>query len=269
MPSRCFQETFKYLILMIFITATSLAGCQSLDREETPATDKLETKQQIVTNSLDSGNPAQALKEVRALMEEYPANPEVLNLHGLIQLSLRNNQKAAETLEKAHQIQPENMTYVLNLSSAYIQGGQHSKATRLLNETIKSPAAKSYRYRERLFHNMGLIAELSGDSVRAERWYGRALEENPTNFMTLLKMARILESTHRNRLAIDKLETAKAACARCPEPVEGMVRILVKENKLTAAKAALDGYEKNESLTEDDTRRIVEMKRMIAKSKAR
>lgn len=269
MPPRSVKKQSKQLILMVFFVMGSLTGCQSLDREENPTTDKLETKKQIVTNSLDSGNPAQALREVRALLDEYPANPEVLNLHGLIQLSLRNNQKAAETLEKAHQLQPENMTYVLNLSSAYIQGGQHSKATRLLNETIKSPAAKSYKYRERLFHNMGLIAELSGDSIRAERWYGRALEENPTNFMSLLKMARIFETTHRTRLAIDKLETAKAACTRCPEPVEAMVRILVKENKLTAAKAALDGYEKNESLTEDDTRRIVEMKRTIAKSKAR
>ena len=269
MPSMRTNKTNKYPILLIFLLISITSGCQTLDREDAPAVDKLETKKQIITNSLDSGNPAQALKEVRALMDEYPANPEVLNLHGLIQLSLRNNQKAAATLEKAHQAQPENMTYVLNLSSAYIQAGQHSKATKLLNETIKSPAAKTYRYRERLFHNMGLIADLSGDSIRAERWYGRALEENPTNFMTLLKMARIFEATHRNRLAIDKLETAKAACSRCPEPVEALVRILVKENKIAAAKAALNGYEKNESLTVDDTRRIVEMKRMIANAKAR
>ena len=81
-------------------------------------------------------------------------------------------------------------------------------------------------------------------------------------------MARIYETTHRSRLALDKLETAKAACVRCPEPVESMVRILVKERRIKEAKNTVESFEKNEALTEEDSRRISKMKRMIAKSAA-
>ena len=256
---------YKYLFLFAYISA-SLVACQTLDTDKPSAASTQETKKQIVINSLDSGQATQALKEVRALLAESPDDPEVLNLHGLVQLALRNTNKSIESLDKARQLQPENMTFTLNLSSALIQAQQFSKATTLLKDALASDAAKSYLYRERLYHNLGLISELSGDSVRAERWYGKALEENPTNFMTLLKMARIYETTHRSRLALDKLETAKAACVRCPEPVESIVRILVKEKRLKEARNAVDSFEKNEALTEDDSRRISKMKRMIAKS---
>lgn len=258
----------KCLYILTLIAFCGLSACQSLnrDRDRNEGVNLLETKKQIVTNSLDSGQAAQALKEVKALLSEYPSDPDVINLHGLVQLSLRNTTKASEALETAHRMRPDNLTFTLNLSSAYIQGRQYAKATTLLKEAVASEPAKTYRYRERIFHNLGLIAELSNDSIRSERWYTRALEENPTNFMTLLKMARIYETTHRNLLAIDKLETATAACPKCPEPVESMVRILVKQQKIKAAKAAVESFEKNESLTLDDTRRIVEMKRMIAKS---
>ena len=258
----------KCLYILTLIAFFGLSACQSLnrDRDPTEGVNLLETKKQIVTNSLDGGQSAQALREVKTLLSEYPADPDVINLHGLIQLSLRNTTKATEALETARHMRPDNLTFTLNLSSAYIQGRQYAKATTLLKEAAASEPAKTYRYRERIFHNLGLIAELSNDSIRSERWYAKALEENPTNFMTLLKMARIYETTHRNLLAIDKLETATAVCPKCPEPVEAMVRILVKQQKTKAAKAAIESFEKNESLTLDDTRRIVEMKRMIAKS---
>lgn len=255
----------KIMILLTF-TSICLAACQTLDGDKPSASSALETKKQIVLNSLDSGQATQALKEARALLAEYPGDPEVLNLHGLVQLALRNTGKAIESLEKARRISPDNLTYTLNLSSALIQAQQYAKASTLLKEAVASDAAKSYLYRERLYHNLGLISEMSGDSLRAERWYSKALEENPTNFMTLLKVARIYETTHRSRLALDKLETAKAACSRCPEPVEGIVRILIKENRIKDARNAVDGFEKNEALTEDDTRRISKMKRMIAKA---
>ncbi|NDE13354.1 hypothetical protein EBZ80_00280 [bacterium] len=257
----------KYMILLAYI-ASHLSSCQTLETDKSSSASTQETKKQIVINSLDSGQATQALKEVRALLAETPDDPEVLNLHGLVQLALRNTKKAIESLEKARQIQPGNMTYVLNLSSALIQAQQFAKATGLLKDALASDAAKSYVYRERLYHNLGLISELSGDSVRAERWYSKALEENPTNFMTLMKMARIYETTHRSRLALDKLETAKAACVRCPEPVESMVRILVKERRIKEAKNTVESFEKNEALTEEDSRRISKMKRMIAKSAA-
>ncbi len=258
----------KYLYILTLIAFCGLSACQSLNRDRDPneGVNLLETKKQIVTNSLDSGQSTQALREVKTLLREYPADPDVINLHGLVQLSLRNTTKAREALETARHMRPDNLTFTLNLSSAYIQGRQYAKATTLLKEAAASEPAKTYRYRERIFHNLGLIAELSNDSIRSERWYAKALEENPTNFMTLLKMARIYETTHRNLLAIDKLETATAVCPKCPEPVESMVRILVKQQKTKAAKAAVESFEKNESLTLDDTRRIVEMKRMIAKS---
>lgn len=255
----------KFLYLMIFLFIVPLTSCQSLERDQVATSTNLDTKKQIVLNSLDSGQANQALKDVRALLAEAPDDPQVLNLHGLVQMALRNTNKAIDSLEKARARDRGNLDYTLNLSSALIQAKQYPKATSLLKEALDSKAAESYLYRERLYHNLGLIAEISGDSIKAERWYSKALEENPTNFMTLLKVSRIYETTHRPRLALDKLETAKAACLRCPEPVEAMVRILVRQKRFRDARGVVSGFEKNEALTPDDTRRIVMMKRMIAK----
>jgi Tfp pilus assembly protein PilF len=244
-----------------------IAGCQSMDKTAAPDKDrdKFETRKQIVINSLDSGQSAQALNDARLLAQEYPKDPAVLNLLGLAHLSLKNSAKAVEALEKAASIDRDNITYNLNLSSALIQAGRYDAANTLLDRCLKAPAISAYKYKERIYHNLGLVAELTGRSVRAENFYNKALAENPTNFLTLIKLSRIYESTHRRILAADKLETARAACPRCLEPVEGLVRIYMGQKKPNIARSVVEAMEKNEGLTEQETKRILELKKIVSK----
>jgi Tfp pilus assembly protein PilF len=254
------------VIIYILLTVTTVS-CQSLDKPGSTRNDKdhFETRKQIVINSLDNGQPAQALHDAKALAESKPGDASVMNLLGLANMALKNSDKAIESLQRAHDIEPANMTYVLNLSSALIQARQFTSATDLLNRVIRSDAIEGYKFRERIYHNLGLAAEMSGKSERAENYYNKALAENPTNFLTLIKLSQIYERTHRRILAADKLETARAACPRCIEPVESLVRIYMSQGKPNIARSVVESLEKNEGLTDQETKRILRLKKIVSR----
>lgn len=258
-------KNMKLSNIICFSMTLTFFGCQTLTSNDKGATDTVQPRKQIVLNSLDSGQIPQALKEIRELAKEYPNDPEILNLQGLVHLALKNTKVALGSFEKANKLDPENMTYILNLSSAWIQLGKHQKAEDLLLSKIGSPEFASYSHRDRLLHNLGVIAEHQDNSVRAELWYTKALEENPVSFISLMKIAQIFEKTHRQRLALDRLETAKAACPRCPEAVEALVRIHLKQHQPKAALRALESFQRNEALTSADSKRIIAMKKAIAR----
>jgi tetratricopeptide (TPR) repeat protein len=251
-----------------FLFFLSLPSCQSVERSQNGSTSHLETRKQMVVNSLELGQTPQALNEISTLARQHPKDPEVLNLQGLVHLALRNGQVAVASLEKARKLDPDNLVYALNLSSALIEMKEYERAQELLMTTLKFPQFKTYSHRDRLLHNLGVIAEYQGNSIRAERWYSKALQENPASFITLLKIAKIYEQTHRRVLAVDRLETAKAACPRCPEPVEALVRLHLKQNKLKTALETVENFAKNEGLTHTDAKRINKMKQAIARHKA-
>lgn len=253
-------------MIAIFISWTLLA-CQSMDKSKTVVSehDRLQTRKQMVLNSIDSGQAAQALFDARRLAEEYPSDASVMNVLGLTHMALKNSPKAIDALEKASRIDPSETMYTLNLSSAYVQAGRHQAARTLLEKKLKSAEFARYQFPERVYHNLGLIADLTGNSVRAENYYNKALTENPTNFLTLLELARIYERTHRRILAADKLETARATCPRCIEPVEALVRIYMMQGKSKVALDIVEAMEKNEGLTEQQTKRILELKKIVSK----
>lgn len=254
------------VITVIFLGLVA-ASCQTLDKPADARNDKdhVETRKQIVINSLDNGQPAQALHDAKALASNFPDDASILNLLGLSNMSLKNSAKAIEALQRAHNIEPSNVTYALNLSSALIQARRFEAATSLLDKVVKSDEAENYKFRERLYHNLGLAAEMSGKSERAENYYNKALAENPTNFLTLLKLAQIYERTHRRILAADKLETARAACPRCIEPVESLVRIYISQGKPNVARSIVQSLEKNEGLTDQETKRILKLKKIVSR----
>jgi Tfp pilus assembly protein PilF len=150
----------------------------------------LESQKSIVVNYLDQGKPQAALPEVRRLVQEHPNNAEVLNLAGLTHLSLKNSRVAVRYFELSLDRKSE-PGVALNLSSALIETKQFDRASKVLRDLIVDGSVREYRYRERIFHNLGVIAQQSGKPQLAAKYYDRAIEENPVFYKSHLQKARM------------------------------------------------------------------------------
>jgi len=193
----------------------------------------------MIVSHLDKGNPQIALNELRPLLQHYPERADLQNLMGLTQIGLRNPDRAVIHLKKAYESSNE-LGYGLNLTSAYLEAGQYMKANELLAKLIRD--GKDYRYRERLFHNRGLVAEAMGQVKAAEKHYNEALAENPGFYPTHLQLAKLYERNRSPQKALDSYERAFESCKRCIEPLSALIPTYVARGDRKKARELLRDF---------------------------
>ena len=233
------------LPLQIALSAAMLAAllacasaCQSIKRNSKQ--DRLiKSQQRIITNYLNAGMPAQAHQELRNVLAKFPDNPDFLRLMGVTQLALNNTGKAILYLEKVYELEP-NITHGLNLSSAYIAANKYPAAQTLLLELLDD--ADDYQYKERLYHNLALIHEHRRKMRTAEKYYLKALSENPSYYLSLLKLGILYKEHHRHKKAILYLNQAKNFCRKCYEPVNHLAATYLKIKQPNLAVKELTVY---------------------------
>ncbi len=249
-PSLEFQ--FKVAIIGTIVSLISaLSGCQTDGTSKEVENTVLESQRQIIREALDSGKPEAALSSLRYLIRQYPQDPVMHNLMGLTQLSLRNNQRAVKEFQIAYKLDKQVATG-LNLSSALISAGELSRAIKLLNQLLTDAEQQNYAYKERLFHNLGYAYSKDRMPNQAETWYKRALEENPTFFLSHLELAHIYEVSNRHQLAIQAYQKAIDFCTVCFEPVQSLSSLYVRSGRSSEARKLLAKYGKVEGITQDD-----------------
>lgn len=236
-------------------------GCQTLDdiggsisgALGTSQAEVLETQKSIVVNYLDQAQPQAALGEVRRMLSEHPNNPEVLNLAGLTHLALKNSRVAARFFERAYKIKGDTPT-ALNLSSAYIELRDFDAAGKILRKLIVDGQAREYRYRERIFHNMGIVAQESGKTKLAERYYDRAIEENPVFYKSHIQMAKVHARAGRPREALRSAQSAQQACPRCMDALDVYVSAAIAARSPADALPAVNDFLRGEDLSSGEKR---------------
>ena len=118
---------------------------------------------------------------------------------------LQNSQqlRAAELLEKAHEIDPENFDAALNLSAAYILMGSFKKAVPLLENLVDRDEASAA-----VFTNLGAaylgnpVLARDEDQLKAINAFNRALEVDPPAPNAAYNIGLI----YRDRREYDKAE---------------------------------------------------------------
>ena len=118
---------------------------------------------------------------------------------------LQNGQqsRAAELLEKAHEIDPENFDAALNLSGAYILMGSFKKAVPLLENLVDRDEASAS-----VFTNLGAaylgnpVLARDEDQLKAINAFNRALEVDPPAPNAAYNIGLI----YRDRREYDKAE---------------------------------------------------------------
>ena len=255
------------MLLIIVTLSVLLGGCQSIDKTKRDNAKILRSQKSIVISYLNSGLPAQAHGELRQLLAEHPDNVDFIELMGVTQLALHNHDKAVLHLHKAYQMSGK-MKIGLNLSSALIATGSLLQAQRLLLQLLKKDSFAAYPHHERIYHNLGLIYQQGGDYVRAMHYYRKALSENPSYYLTLLKVGLLQQQRGRYDDALVWLNKAKNFCRKCLEPVKHLVAIHLRNGRSQQAFTLVDTFSRQSGLSQEERRLALALRRQLQKNRA-
>ena len=237
---------FSFIVTISLILGT--AGCQTLNNsQDKSAKDDAGTDLSVATAFLESGQPDKAMFELRSFLEREPKNARAHSLMGLTQLALKNPRKAVQHLETAWTLDPK-AQYAVNLSSAYIEANQLENAQKIIKQGLSLKENPPYRNKERFYHNLGLVAERKGSLIAAEKAYRKALEENPTFYLSRAKVATLLEEKKKYELAKDQWELARTSCPGCFEATQHLAAYYKNKGDIKTALGLVQDYRRIEGI---------------------
>lgn len=245
------QKLSVYLRIILILCASACQTLKNPGDEENKADEVLATQKSLVVNYLNQGQPSMALRELRPLQKAHPQDPDLKNLMGLIYLSLQNGKEALGYFEDAYKID-KRPPIALNLSSALIETGQTMRAIKILKKLQASEAGKAYQYPERIQHNIGLAAERMKKYNLAEKYYKLALVDNPSFYISLMRLGATYEAMQKRGFAYQQYQRAHEACLKCFDPVLASVQIQLKAGKADLALKTLQDYLANRELEPKD-----------------
>lgn len=241
-------------------------SCQTTNFSKKNNKKVIESQKNIVISYLNSGLPSQAHAELRRILRQHPDNVDFLGLMGLTQLALENPVKAVSFLQEAWH-RSGKTRFGLNLSSALIAAGELKRAERLILSLLRVKKPRSYPRLERIYHNLGLISQKRKDYMRAEGYYRRALEENPSYYLTLLKIGLLYKRQRSYPNAIYHLNKAMNFCRKCFEPVKYLGDIYLAQGKQHQALSLVDKFSRQSGLDQKEQRRALAFMRRIRKGR--
>lgn len=259
-------KIINFWFISLFIIM--LSGCQILnvvDAEERQRQEVLTTQKSLVVSFLNKGLPEMAIKELRALIAKYPDDADFRNLMGLAQLAIKNHTEAIRYLHEAYKIEPR-PSIALNLSSAYIEAGQFSKSITLLMALSKQKNMESYLHPERISHNIGLASERNKNTKQAEKYYLKALSQNPSFYISLMRLGSLYENTKQPKKAYTYFYKAKATCPTCFDPVNALTMNYLAEGKTQKATQIAKAFLAQKELLPQDRVRGVRLLELTKKA---
>lgn len=208
----------------------------------------IETRLNFAQKQIDSGQPENALQVLRPLLREAPKLAKVHNMAGIAFLALSKLKRAQSFFNAAYRLE-KNPSYALNLSSALIAAGSFASAKKLLAALLNEG---SYAYKERIYHNYAYIMESEGNTEEAIRTYNKALDENPSYFLSNLRLGKLYEQKKRPHQALSAFQQAAKVCAVCYEPVREIAMFHLKAKVPDQAKKVLNEFLANKEVTAAD-----------------
>lgn len=253
--------------IALFSLILVAAGCQTTSPSSeggssAASKDMTATSLSVAASYLDSGRPDKAMHELQPLLEQYPNNIEALNLMGITQLALHNPNRAVLHLEKAWRLKPTSAVGV-NLSSSYLELKRPRDAEKIIIILAQRKEKPTYPYKERIYHNYGLVALQTGRMQLAEKMFKRAVEENPMFYLSHMQLATMYTERKKPALAQKQLESARFACPHCFDPMEALVKIHAAKGDQKMARQLIQDYKLTEGLAAYDRRRVRELENTL------
>jgi predicted Zn-dependent protease len=205
----------------------------------------VDTNIAFAQKQIDAGKPEQALEALRPLLRNFPDNAALLNILGITYLALSRAEQAKTYFQKAYK-KEKAPGYALNLSSALISLGDYLEAEKVLLEHV---TAKTYAYMERIYHNYGLTFEKRKRYKKALAFYNKALDENPSYYLSNLRIGAIYKKFHKKQAAFSAFEKAYQSCQICIDALSELCKIYFQNGQYAKSSQMLREFLSNKDIS--------------------
>ncbi|MBF0440307.1 MAG: tetratricopeptide repeat protein, partial [Oligoflexales bacterium] len=243
-----YYHVYYMISILFFILCVSCVAFDTVNQEEKKKAEILNTQKALVISFLNKGLPGMALKELKKLLPSYPDDADFKNLMGLTQLALGSPDQAIGYFKAAY-AKNKQISVALNLSSAYIESKQYKKAINFLLDVKKLKDTETYPHPERIEHNIGFAFEQLNDFPKAEKYYLKALKENPNFYITLMRVGQLYDRLNKPQKASQHYLRAKELCEECFDPVNGLIMNYLARSEADKATELLDSYLENKEIS--------------------
>ncbi|MBC61280.1 MAG: hypothetical protein CMP11_02390 [Zetaproteobacteria bacterium] len=241
----------KKIFLFVFFYSFLLNSCHSIQiktDEDIKLEKLLETQLLLAQNYIDNKKPENALEILKPLDDKFKDTPNYLNILGLTHLSIENPDQAMVYFRRAYRI--KNDTAIgLNYSSALIHKKQYKKARKILFKLKKD---KTYKKKERLYHNIALTYQYEEQIKKAILYYKKATTENPSYFMSYLQLAIIAKNLNKIKKSEEYYKKANQFCSLCFEPIEKLAEIYKSQRQENKRSRLVSSYLEQKNISDND-----------------
>lgn len=240
----------KNRTFFLFLLFALNMACQSVapdaEEKETKLQKIIESNISYAQKQIDLGKTEHALQTLRPILKDNPDSALLQNMVGITYLALSRPAQAKIYFNKAYQIE-KNPAYALNLSSALIALNSLQSAERLLIPYIQD---KDYQYIERMYHNYALIFEKRKNYKKAIHYYNLALDENPSYYLSNLRLAKIYQTLKQSLKARTCYEKAYQSCRVCYDAVSELSLIYIESGEYSKATSMLGEFLANKEISD-------------------
>ena len=170
----------------------------------------------LIRNDLFKKQPAQALERLNAQIAKSPRNSGFLDLLAQLQIQGKNLDQAAATSQKAMEINPEDGEAVSIYAALLMQNKQTANAIGVWEQW-----SKAHPNNAAVLAILGMLEESRNDRTKAEDYYKRALQIQPTQAIAANNLAyMMLENGENVDVALGLAQTARRGMPNSPNSAD-------------------------------------------------
>ncbi len=178
------QTFFAFLLISALLSA-----CAGNTRNAASGGDEAaEINMRLGLNYMQRGDYEFALEKLEKALQQDPDLPSAHNTIALLYQRLREVEKAEHHFKKAVDLAPEYSEAQNNYGAFLCQQQRYDEAEERFLIAVENPLYQSVA---QAYENAGLCAMQDGDEAKAEGYFRRALQIEPTLSKSLLQMAEI------------------------------------------------------------------------------
>ena len=147
---------------------------------------------------LESGKYEKSLEKLELAKKADPDYAITYNLLGLLYQNIREYSKAEKNFKHALRKDANNPSILNNYGQFLCQQKQFSKSEKIFLRAAENPL---YETPEIAYTNAGICVQKSGNEVKAENFYRKALEFNPNIPQALIRMSELTMQQNNYALA--------------------------------------------------------------------
>jgi Tfp pilus assembly protein PilF len=170
----------------------------------------------LVSYDLSRKQPGQAITRLNAQIAKSPKNSGFYDLLAQVQLQSKNLDQAAATAQKAMQVNPDDGEAVSIYAQLQAQRGQAASAISTWEQWLKAHPGNAGA-----LATLGMLEESLGDKRKAEDYYRKALQIQPTQPLASNNLAYLmLENGENVDVALTLAQTARRGMPNSPNSAD-------------------------------------------------